>query len=97
MDDSVRALREIIQEAALLGIWRTKSFDYADFHGGTALRILSGLDRFSENPDLSLLTPSPDVNLARYTASLEVRAKCRTLIRTPVSSMITGLCSLHLQ
>ena len=38
---------------------------------GTALRILYGLDRFSENLDFSLLRPSPDFNLARYTASLE--------------------------
>jgi len=71
VDDSVRALREIIQEVALLGLWRAKFFEHAAFYGGTALRILYGLDRFSENLDFSLLAPSPDFNLARYTASLE--------------------------
>jgi len=71
IDDSVRALREIIQEVALLGLWRAKFFEHAAFYGGTALRILYGLDRFSEDLDFSLLTPSPDFNLARYTASLE--------------------------
>ena len=69
--DSVRALREIIQEVALLGLWRAKFFEHAAFYGGTALRILYGLDRFSENLDFSLLAPSPDFNLARYTAFLE--------------------------
>jgi hypothetical protein len=71
VDDSVRALREIIQEVALLGLWRAKFFEHAAFYGGTALRILYGLDRFSEDLDFSLLKPSPDFNLARYTASLE--------------------------
>lgn len=71
VDDTVRALREIIQEVALLGLWRAKFFEHAAFYGGTALRILYGLDRFSEDLDFSLLAPAPDFNLARYTASLE--------------------------
>ena len=71
VDDSVRALWEIIQEVALLGLWRAKFFEHAAFYGGTALRILYGLDRFSEDLDFSLLTPSHNFNLARYTASLE--------------------------
>ena len=71
VDDSVRALREIIQEVALLGLWRAKFFEHAAFYGGTALRILYGLDRFSEDLDFSLLAPSDDFNLVRFTASLE--------------------------
>ncbi len=71
VDDSVRALREIIQEVALLGLWRAKFFEHAAFYGGTALRILYGLDRFSEDLDFSLLTASPNFDLNRYTASLE--------------------------
>lgn len=71
IDDSVRALREILQEVALLGLWRAKFFEHAAFYGGTALRILYGLDRFSEDLDFSLLAPSTDFDLARYTASLE--------------------------
>ena len=71
VDDSVRAMREIIQEIALLGLWRAKFFEHAAFYGGTALRILYGLDRFSEDLDFSLLSSSAKFNLARYTASLE--------------------------
>jgi hypothetical protein len=71
VDDSVGALREIIQEVALLGLWRAKFFEHAAFYGGTALRILYGLDRFSEDLDFSLRTPAPDFNLARYTTALD--------------------------
>src|SRR5438067_2127924 len=48
-------LREILQQAALLGLYRTQFFEHAAFYGGTALRILYGLDRFSEDLDFSLL------------------------------------------
>jgi predicted nucleotidyltransferase component of viral defense system len=71
VDESVRALREIIQEVALLGLWRAKFFEHAAFYGGTALRILYGLERFSEDLDFSLLAPMADFKLSRYTASLE--------------------------
>lgn len=71
VDDSVRALREIIQEVALLGLWRAKFFEHAAFYGGTALRILYGLDRFSEDLDFSLLEPAADFSLTKYTAALE--------------------------
>lgn len=65
-EDSVRALREILQEIALLGLWRSKFFDKAAFYGGTALRLLYGLDRFSEDLDFSLLKPSPTFDLSHY-------------------------------
>ena len=69
-EDSVRTLREILQEIVLLGLWRSKFFDKAAFYGGTALRLLYGLDRFSEDLDFSLLSPSPTFELARYGESL---------------------------
>lgn len=71
LDENVQALREIIQEVALLGLWRAKFFDKAAFYGGTALRILYGLDRFSEDLDFSLVAPMEDFDLARYTVALE--------------------------
>jgi predicted nucleotidyltransferase component of viral defense system len=76
LEDSTRALREIVQEVALLGLWRAKFFEKAAFCGGTALRVLHGLDRYSEDLDFSLLEPSDDFELGRYTSSLqeEVRA-----------------------
>ncbi|NWF55381.1 MAG: nucleotidyl transferase AbiEii/AbiGii toxin family protein [Syntrophaceae bacterium] len=69
--DYVRALREILQEIALLGLWRGKFFEKAAFYGGTALRILYGMDRFSEDLDFSLLQPMPDFDLSRYVGALE--------------------------
>lgn len=53
-----RALREILQEIALVGLWRGKFFEHAAFYGGTALRILYGLDRFSEDLDFTLFKPN---------------------------------------
>ena len=58
VEDHVRALREIMQEIALRGLWRSKFFEKAAFYGGTALRILYGMDRFSEDLDFSLLRPT---------------------------------------
>ncbi len=71
LNDTVNALREILQEIALLGLWRGKFFEKAAFYGGTALRVLYGLDRFSEDMDFSLLTPSNDFNIGRYADFLE--------------------------
>ena len=70
-DDFVHALREILQEIALLGLWRSKFFEKAAFYGGTALRTLYGLDRFSEDLDFSLLEPMADFELKRYSDALE--------------------------
>lgn len=65
-DDYVNALREILQEVALLGLWRGKFFERAAFYGGTALRVLHGLDRYSEDLDFSLLAPDPSFSLGAY-------------------------------
>ncbi len=69
--DYVNALREILQELALLGLWRAKFFEHAAFYGGTALRILYDLDRFSEDLDFSLLEPQEDFRLDVYADSLQ--------------------------
>jgi hypothetical protein len=71
LDDSLQALREIVQEIALLGLWRAKFFDKAAFYGGSALRILHGLDRFSEDLDFSLLHRRADFDLSGSLAALE--------------------------
>jgi len=65
-DDYVNALREILQAVALLGLWRSKFFEHAAFYGGTALRVLHGLDRYSEDLDFSLLAPDPAFSLGAY-------------------------------
>lgn len=71
LEDHLQALREILQEIALLGLWRSKFFDQAAFYGGSALRILYGLDRFSEVMDFSLLSPMDDIDLSAYTTALQ--------------------------
>jgi len=71
VENYVRALREILQEIALLGLWRSKFFEKAAFYGGTALRILYGIDRYSEDLDFSLLKPMPDFDISRYIGALE--------------------------
>jgi len=65
------ALKEIVQELALLGLWRSKFYEHAAFYGGTALRIFHGLPRFSEDMDFSLLTADSDFKLARYLTAIE--------------------------
>lgn len=69
-DDYVGALREILQQVALLGLWRGKFFEHAAFYGGTALRVLYGLDRYSEDLDFSLLKPAADFSLGSYADAL---------------------------
>jgi len=70
-DGSVdRALAETIQAIALLGLSRTDFFSQAAFYGGTALRLLYNLDRFSENLDFSLLQPFKGFRLSSYLGSL---------------------------
>ena len=70
-DDYENALKEIIQEITLLGLWRAKFFEKAAFYGGTALRLLYGLDRFSEDIDFSLLEPDRSFKIDYYTAALK--------------------------
>ena len=55
-------LREILQQTALLGLARHHFFEHAVFFGGTALRILYGLDRYSEDLDFSLIKPDSGFN-----------------------------------
>lgn len=52
---SYEALREVLQEIVLLGLYDAGFFKYVAFYGGTALRILHSLPRFSEDLDFSLL------------------------------------------
>jgi predicted nucleotidyltransferase component of viral defense system len=63
---SFDALREILQEIVLLGLYEGGFFKHAAFYGGTALRILHGLPRFSEDLDFSLLESNPEFDLSSY-------------------------------
>lgn len=59
-------VREVLQQTALLGLERNGFFEKAAFYGGTALRILYGLDRFSEDLDFTLLTPNENFDFAPF-------------------------------
>lgn len=65
-EETLAALREIMQEIALAGLSRTDFFEKAAFYGGTALRIFYNLDRFSEDLDFSLLEVNRDFSLDPY-------------------------------
>lgn len=75
LEEEKGALREILQEVALLGLWRGKFFEKAAFYGGTALRILYGLNRFSEDLDFSLLASDSKFQLKEYADALEREMK----------------------
>ncbi len=66
LDDVNRAKREMVQSIILAGLSRSDFFEYAAFFGGTALRILYDMPRFSEDLDFSLIKPNPDFTLAKY-------------------------------
>jgi len=69
--DYKNALKEIVQEIALLGLWRAKFFEKGAFYGGTALRILHDLDRFSEDLDFTLLEPNLKFDLGEYERAIQ--------------------------
>ena len=61
-----QATKEILQEVALYSLWRAGFFEVAAFQGGTCLRILHKLPRFSEDLDFILKAPNPDFEWGRY-------------------------------
>jgi predicted nucleotidyltransferase component of viral defense system len=61
-----QAIREIVQEVALYALWRADFFAVAAFQGGTSLRILHGMPRFSEDLDFILMTPDAHFAWPRY-------------------------------
>lgn len=62
----LNVVKEILQEIALFGLWRTGFFEKAAFQGGTILRILHGMPRFSEDLDFILKNGDPRFDWASY-------------------------------
>lgn len=54
-----QVLKQVLQELILYALWRCDFFEVAAFQGGTCLRILYDLPRFSEDMDFILLQPDP--------------------------------------
>ena len=69
--DHENALKEIIQEIALLGLWRSKFYEKAVFYGGSALRILHKLERFSEDLVFSLIQPEKEFDIRKYLGAVK--------------------------
>ena len=65
-----QAIKEIIQEIALFALWKTDFFEVAAFQGGTSLRILHRMKRFSEDLDFILKEPDPEFNWNSYLQKL---------------------------
>jgi len=65
-DGLINALKEVYQEIALLGLYRGGFFQKAAFYGGTALRIVHGIDRFSEDMDFTLFSKDPGFDIETY-------------------------------
>lgn len=104
-DKTYEALREILQEIVLLGLSRARFFDTALFYGGTALRILHGLDRFSEDLDFSLIAPDENFDLTVYEDAViealhsfgfEVTIQMKNSDSTIKSAFLKGNTSQHL-
>jgi len=69
-EETLAAMREIMQEITLSALSRTDFFKKAAFYGGTALRIFHGLDRYSEDLDFSLLETDPNFSLTPYFSAI---------------------------
>lgn len=65
-EQQLQALREVMQEIALAGLYRSGFFDKAAFYGGTCLRIFYQLPRYSEDLDFSLMHVDEAFNLEPY-------------------------------
>lgn len=59
-------LQELMQLHVLASLSRAGLFNEAVFHGGTCLRIVDGLRRFSEDLDFFLKQPNPDFHWQDY-------------------------------
>jgi predicted nucleotidyltransferase component of viral defense system len=65
-EDEENALKEILQEIALYILSTTNFFTKATFQGGTALRIVHRLPRFSEDLDFILKDSDPAFHWETY-------------------------------
>jgi predicted nucleotidyltransferase component of viral defense system len=70
IQETEQALREIMQEITLAGLYRGNFFKHAAFYGGTALRIFHGLNRFSEDLDFSLLEKNVNFKIKPFFTSV---------------------------
>ena len=65
------ALQEMLQSIVLAALSRSGFFKSALFHGGTCLRLIHGLARFSEDLDFLLKEADPDFEWSPYLAAIQ--------------------------
>lgn len=77
LEDARNAIKQCLQEIILCGLAREGFFKHATFYGGTALRIIYNLNRFSEDLDFVLTETNHTFNLERYFPCIinELKAK----------------------
>lgn len=68
--DDRRVVHEVMQQVALAGLYRGGFFEKASFYGGTCLRMIYDLKRFSEDMDFSLDSPDSDFDIKFYFQSI---------------------------
>ena len=72
---ALNRIREICQEIVLSGLWRSGFFNSMAFHGGTSLRIIHGLNRFSEDLDFCQISERyPDMDAASKSVKKEFQS-----------------------
>ena len=64
-------LREITQEIVLSGLAKTDFFENAVFMGGTALRIIHKLNRYSEDLDFNFINEDKNFKWEKYNSELK--------------------------
>lgn len=65
-EDELNALKEITQEVVLYALYKVGFFEKVCFMGGTSLRIIHSLDRFSEDLDFSTRQVDHSFKLEEY-------------------------------
>jgi predicted nucleotidyltransferase component of viral defense system len=87
------AASELLQKIILAGLSETDFFTRASFHGGTALRIFHGLNRYSQDLDFSLIKNEGKFEWGRYLTRVLDRMKeygC-SLEKLPNAEAVCGL------
>jgi predicted nucleotidyltransferase component of viral defense system len=77
--DELNALKEITQEIVLCALARANFFKRAAFQGGSCLRIVHGLNRFSEDLDFILLSPDKTFVWEPFLKALQLEFKLYSL------------------
>ena len=71
-------LQELMQHYVLASLSRAGMFSEAIFHGGTCLRIIHGMSRFSEDLDFLLKWPNPGFRWKKYLRKIRIKLEIDT-------------------